>query len=145
VVVAVTGVNWRKAGERFIRFSNSARPERRAEFRRGVGVGDPLLLEEVLIKHQRLRLCVMHAGWPRLESMLALLSAHAGVYVDVAALQSEAALRRTAYYSYLRALVEAGFAKRIMFGSDFPEQPGAGIDAIQDAGFLTSEQKSDIL
>jgi hypothetical protein len=45
----------------------------------------------------------------------------------------------------LRSLVEAGFAKRIMFGSDFPDQVGAGIDAILTAEFLTSDQKSDIL
>jgi predicted TIM-barrel fold metal-dependent hydrolase len=41
--------------------------------------------------------------------------------------------------------VEAGFAKRIMFGSDFPEQTAAGIDAIRNADFLSEEQKSDIL
>ncbi len=86
-------------------------------------VGDPLLLEEVLVKHQRLRLYVMHAGWPRLESMIALLSVHPGVYVDVAALQSEAVMPHPAYYRYLRGLVESGFAKRIMFGSDFSYDP----------------------
>jgi hypothetical protein len=110
-----------------------------------MAVGDPLLLEEVLLKHQRLRLYVMHAGWPRLESMIALLSVHPGVYVDVAALQSEAVMTRPAYYRYLRGLVEAGFAKRIMFGSDFPDQVSAGIDAILAADFLSGEQKSDIL
>jgi predicted TIM-barrel fold metal-dependent hydrolase len=87
----------------------------------------------------------MHAGWPRLESMLALLSVHPGVYVDVAALQSESVMPRAAYYRYLRGLVESGFAKRIMFGSDFPNQVETGIDAILSADFLTGEQKSDIL
>jgi hypothetical protein len=110
-----------------------------------MAVGDPLLLEEVLVKHQRLRLYVMHAGWPRLESMIALLSIHPGVYVDVAALQSEAVMARPAYYRYLRGLVESGFAKRIMFGSDFPDQVESGIDAVQAADFLSGEQKSDIL
>jgi len=110
-----------------------------------MSVGDPLLLEEVLVKHQHLRLYVMHAGWPRFESMIALLSVHPGVYVDIAALQSEAVMPRPAYYRYLRGLVESGFAKRIMFGSDFPDQVGAGIDAIVAADFLTGEQKSDIL
>jgi hypothetical protein len=110
-----------------------------------MSVGDPLLLEEVLLKHQRLRLYVMHAGWPRLESMIALLSVHPGVYVDVAALQSEAVMTRPAYYRYLQGLVESGFSKRIMFGSDFPDRVGAGIDAILAADFLSVEQKSDIL
>jgi hypothetical protein len=35
--------------------------------------------------------------------------------------------------------VEAGFAKRIMFGSDFPDQVGTGIDAIR-AGNGTGKQ-----
>jgi len=110
-----------------------------------MGMGDPLLLEEVLVKHQHLRLYVMHAGWPRLESMIALMSLYPGVYVDVAALQSEALVPRAGYYHYLRGLVEAGFAKRIMFGSDFHDSAGAGIDAILAADFLNDEQKSDIL
>ena len=44
-----------------------------------------------------------------------------------------------------RGLVEAGFAKRIMFGSDFPNQVGPGIDAIIAADFLNAEQKADVL
>jgi uncharacterized protein len=107
--------------------------------------GDPILLEEVLLRHKRLRLYVMHAGWPQVESMAALLYAHPNVYVDVAALSSERIVPRAGYYRHLRALVENGFATRIMFGSDFPDQVGPGIDAIQRADFLTAEQKADIL
>jgi hypothetical protein len=110
-----------------------------------MAAGDPLLLEPVLLRHKRLRLLVMHAGWPRLESMLALLYAHPGVYVDVAALQTPSMVPRPAYHRYLQALVENGFGKRVMFGSDFPNQQEAGIDAVLGAGFLSVEQKADIL
>lgn len=105
--------------------------------------GDPLLLEDVLLKHKHLRLYVMHAGWPRFESLIALLYMHPSVYVDVAALQS--VIPRAEYYRYLRELVEGGFSKRIMFGSDFPDQAASGIEAIRSVDFLTSEQKNDIL
>jgi uncharacterized protein len=108
-----------------------------------MAMSDPLLLEEVLLRHKRLRLFVMHAGWPQLERMIALMYAHPNVYVDVAALQ--ALMPRPAYYRHLRGLVEAGFGKRIMFGSDFPDQTGPGIDAILGADFLNAEQKADIL
>ena len=108
-----------------------------------MAMSDPLLLEEVLLRHKRLRLFVMHAGWPQLERMIALMYAHPNVYVDVAALQ--ALMPRPAYYRHLRGLVEAGFGKRIMFGSDFPDQTGPGIDAIWGADFLSAEQKTDIL
>ena len=44
---------------------------------------DPMLLEEVLMRHKKLRLVVMHAGWPLLDQMISLLYAHPGVSVDV--------------------------------------------------------------
>ena len=118
-------------------------PQKHPNFR--MAAGDPLLLEEVLLRHKRLRLSVMHAGWPRLESMLALLYAHPNVYVDTGGLQSDRIVPRAAYYRYLQALVENGFGKRIMFGSDFPDQIEMGIDAIVAADFLSAEQKTDIL
>jgi hypothetical protein len=124
-------------------YGSSQAPSRSPAF--GMALSDPLLLEEVLLRHKRLRLFVMHAGWPRLESMIALLYAHPNVYVDVGALQAPFVMPRAAYYRHLRGLVEAGFARRIMFGSDFPNQAAAGIDAIQQAEFLTAEQKGDIL
>jgi predicted TIM-barrel fold metal-dependent hydrolase len=72
----------------------------------------------------------MHPEWHRFGSMVALLYAHPSVYVDVAALQLHPLVPRHAYYRHLRGLVEAGFSKRIMFGSDFPDQLGEGMDAI---------------
>ena len=110
-----------------------------------MAMGDPLLLEDVLLRHKRLRPSVMHAGWPQLEPMIALLYAHPNVYVDTAGLQSQALVPRAGYYRHLRGLVEAGFAKRIMFGSDFPDQVSAGIDAILAADFLSADQQSDLL
>jgi hypothetical protein len=110
-----------------------------------MAANDPLLLEGVLLRHRKLRLFVMHAGWPRLEPMLALLYAHPHVYVDIAGLQSEAFVPRAEYERYVRGLAQAGFADRIMFGSDFPDQRRAGIDAILAADFLTAQQKADIL
>jgi hypothetical protein len=126
-----------------IAYAKSPMPRSHPEFK--VALGDPLLLEEVLLRHQRLRLFVMHAGWPRLESMLALLSAHPNVYLDTGGLQSDRIVPRAGYYTYLRSLVENGFGKRIMFGSDFPDQVAMGIDAIAAADFLSAEQKADIL
>jgi predicted TIM-barrel fold metal-dependent hydrolase len=44
----------------------------------------------------------------------------------------------------LKALVDSGFARRIVFGSDFPNQVAPGIDAVMAADFLTAAQKADI-
>ena len=124
-------------------YESSPVPKKNPEFR--MAQGDPLLLEEVLLRHKRLRLSVMHAGWPRTESMLALLYAHPNVYVDTGGLQSERIVPRAGYYRHLQALVDNGFGKRVMFGSDFPDQIEMGIDAILAASFLTPEQQADIL
>jgi len=126
-----------------VAYESSPVPFKSPGFR--MAAGDPLLLERVLLRHKRLRLFVMHAGWPRLDEMMALLYAHPNVYVDIAGLQSPAITPRAGYLWYLRRLVESGFAKRVMFGSDFADQVESGIQTIIDAPFLSPEQKADVL
>lgn len=104
-----------------------------------------LTMEEVLVRHPRLRVYLMHAGYPLLEDLLAVLYAHPQVYIDVSATILEP---RPAFYRYLQAIVEAGFADRVMFGSDQWLWPGViekAIAVIQEAPFLSEEQKRDIL
>jgi uncharacterized protein len=106
---------------------------------------NPLLLEPVLVKHPKLRLYVMHAGWPMLDQMIALLYAHPQVHVDVAVINWF--IPRAEFHTYLQRLVQAGLGKRIMFGSDqmlWPEAIGWAVEGIDSAGFLTAEQKRDI-
>ena len=106
----------------------------------------PLLLEEVLLRHPRPRLYLMHAGWPMLDDLLALLFAHPQVHVEVGVLVF--ALPRAEFYRCLQRIVEAGFGKRVMFGSDQMVWPGViepGIRSIEEAPFLTPGQKRDIL
>jgi len=106
--------------------------------------GNPLRLEPVLERHRKLRIAVMHAGWPYWEEMTLMLHLNPNLYVDVGVLQS--AIPRAAYYSYLREIVEAGYSSRIMFGTDgSPKQIQEGIEAITGADFLKPQQKRDIL
>ena len=104
-----------------------------------------LTLEEVLVRHPRLRVYVMHAGYPLLDDVLALLYAHPQVYVDVGIIvYSEP---RSAFYRYLQAIVDAGFGNRVMLGSDQMVWPGVierAISVIEDAPFLSQAQKRDI-
>ena len=81
-----------------------------------------------------------------LDDTLALLYAHPQVYLDTGVIVYTQP--RPAFYRYLGALVDAGFGKRIMFGSDqlvWPETMERGIAVIKEAPFLTAEQKRDIL
>ena len=107
--------------------------------------GSPLTLEEVLIRYPRLRVYIMHAGYPFLDDLRALMFSHPQVYVDISII---AAMEpRPAFYRFLQDLVEAGYGQRVMFGSDQMVWPGlieVTIDVIEDAPFLSDQQKRDI-
>ncbi|MEO5569171.1 MAG: amidohydrolase family protein [Gemmatimonadaceae bacterium] len=108
--------------------------------------GRPLLLEDVLVRHPKARLYVMHAGWPFGDEMVALMWAHPQVYVDIGVI--DWAVPKKEFDTYLKRLVDAGFGKRIMYGSDqmaWPEAIEISIQRIQTASYLTAEQKRDIL
>ena len=109
-------------------------------------LGNPLLLEEVLVRHPGLRVYVMHAGYPMLEEMVALMQTYPQVYVDVAEINW--VRPRASFHAHLRGLVDAGFEKRILFGSDqmaWPDAIGVAIQTIETAQYLTQQQKRDIL
>jgi predicted TIM-barrel fold metal-dependent hydrolase len=110
-----------------------------------VALGHPLQLEPVMIRHPKLRLYVMHYGSPFVDEMIALLYSHPQVFVDVA--QNDWGFPRAHFYSQLKRLVDAGFGKRILFGSDqmvWPSTIAVAIDTIEQAPFLSAEQKRDI-
>lgn len=105
-------------------------------------LSDPLLLEPVLRKHSRLRVVVMHAGWPNLDNLLGLMYAHPQVYADIAVWAT--IMPPDEYQSELLRIVRAGYGKRILYGSDLPDM-GKAISRIADAPYLTAGQKKDIL
>lgn len=105
-----------------------------------------LMMEEVLVRHPRLRVYIMHAGYPLIDDLRALMFSHPQVYVDVASIDYTEP--RAAFHAYLREMVEAGYGDRVMFGSDQMIWPGViepAIAAIEEATFLTPGQKRDIL
>lgn len=108
-------------------------------------LSNPLLLEEVLVRHPKLWVYVCHAGWPFLNELIGLLYAHPQVYVDVAVLNW--VLPEAEFHAYLRRLLDAGFSQRIMFGSDnmiWPDSIGRAVQRTS-APFLSEEQRRDVL
>jgi predicted TIM-barrel fold metal-dependent hydrolase len=104
-----------------------------------------LLLEEALMKHPKLRVYIAHAGWPMIDDLLAVLWTHPQVYVDIGVISF--ALPRKEFHRYLQRIVEAGFGKRVMFGSDqmvWPEVIDYAIQSVETATFLSQQQKRDI-
>ncbi len=104
-----------------------------------------LTLEEVLVRHPKLRLYVMHGGYPMLDDLLALLFTYPQVHLELS--MAANVETRPAFYRFLRGIVEAGYADRVMFGSDQMVWPGlidAAVKGINEAPFLTAGQKRDI-
>jgi hypothetical protein len=107
--------------------------------------GSPRLLEDVLVRHPKLRLFVENAGYPYRDEMIAMMYQYPQLYADVSTISW--VIPRAAFYDYLEAFVRAGLGKRLMFGSDqmvWPEKISSAVEAIEEAPFLTDEQKRDI-
>ena len=111
-----------------------------------VSIGNPLLLEELLNRHPKLRVWMAHMGFPFLAETIGILNVYPQVYVDTGAI--DWVERREGFYSYIKELIKYGFEKRIMFGSDqmsWPDAIGMAVEAIEKADFLSEQQKRDIL
>jgi len=111
-----------------------------------VGLGSPLLLEDVLVRYPALRLYVMHYGSPLVDEMIGIMYAYPNVYIDVGG--NLWPYPRAYVYRQLRQFIDAGFEKRILFGSDqmvWPDLIEESIRVIEEAPFLTASQKRDIL
>lgn len=109
-------------------------------------LSNPLLLEETLIRHPKLRLWLAHAGWPMLDEMINMLFTYPQLYIDVSFINWWQP--RKEFYRYLSRIVDAGFCDQVMYGSDqiyWPDAIPSSINAIKFAEFLTESQKQDIL
>lgn len=109
-------------------------------------MGNPFLLEDVLARHPKLKVWVMHAGYPMLNEMIALMGANAYVYVDIAGMIWSYPLAEV--NDYIKRLVQAGFGKRILYGTDlmiWPKLLETSIGVIENANYLSFDQKRDIL
>ena len=107
--------------------------------------GRPLLLEEVLVRHRNLRVFVENSGYPFLDEMIAMMYQYPQLYGDLSTITW--IIPRPAFHRYVEALVRAGLGNRLMFGSDqmrWPEKIDEAIEAIEEANYLTAEEKRDI-
>ena len=110
-----------------------------------ISAGHPEQLEEVLIKHPKLRLYLENSGYPFLGETIALMWRYPQIYGDLST--GTWIYPRATFHAYLKGLIDADLGKRIMFGSDAEQWPEAIDDAVQfieSAPFLSDEQKRDI-
>lgn len=108
-------------------------------------LGNPSIYEDLLVKHPKLRICLAHAGWPFSDEIIAILYNYSNVYVDISWISYM--LPKEEFRNYLKRIVDAGFSKRILFGSDlmaWPDVIDLAIHSIRTTDYLTDNQKRDI-
>jgi predicted TIM-barrel fold metal-dependent hydrolase len=87
----------------------------------------------------------MHMGYPYLEETKAIMGVYPQVYADISVI--DWILPKEEFYNYLKALVTAGFGKRLMYGSDqmiWEDAIPLSIQNLESVTFLNEQQKQDI-
>jgi predicted TIM-barrel fold metal-dependent hydrolase len=110
-----------------------------------VSLGNPALVEEALNRHPKLRVSLMHAGWPYLQETIAVMVVYPQVYADLGSINWY--FPRAEFHAYLGSLMRAGLGERLMFGSDqmyWPEAIGMAVEATDSAEFLSVSEKRDV-
>ena len=110
--------------------------------------GNPLTLEDVLIRHPKLRLYIMHAGVAYHDEALDVMLVHPQVYADLGVILW--VHENPKYYGeqFLMKAKKFGMLDRVMFGSDqmvWPHAIEASIKQLNSFEFLNEEDKRDIL
>jgi len=117
-----------------------ATPEYRA------ALSDPMQLEPVLVKHPKLRVFVVHAGYPFKDRMMALMAAYPNVYAEFGFLT--VGYRDSDVWPYIQSFIDAGFEDRILYGTDqmvWPEAISFSVERVRNAPGLTAAQKRKFL
>ena len=107
-----------------------------------IAYGDPMLLEEVLVKYPKLKVQIMHANPLVYPMVLDLMMQYPKVYMELSPFQR--LMRRDKFHRMLMTFKEAGVLSRVMFGTDGDDH-GDAIEAYRSAEFLTEAELEGIL
>ena len=112
-----------------------------------LALGNPLLLEDLLVRHPKLRVFIAHGGEPWRRETIALMGMYQQVYMDVGTIWLLGSFNRAAIDDWFREMLSHDLGKRIMFGTDqmqWPDTIGMAIEVIDSVKFLTEEQRRDV-
>ena len=111
-------------------------------------LGDPYLIEDILVRYPKLRVFLSHAGMEWHEHALVLMDCYPNLYTDLGAiLWVKPSLQRYAR-EFLANAKEEGCLNRVMFGSDqmeWPEGIELSLEYLNSLDFLTEKDRRDIL
>jgi len=113
-----------------------------------ISLGDPLLIEDVLVKYPKLKVYLMHGGEVFFEHAIRMLSLYRHLYIDLGVLLWVDPIVNDYAIRLLRQAKNAKVLDRVMFGSDqmvWPEAISKSIEFLNSMDFLTAEERKMIL
>ncbi|MFC1792799.1 amidohydrolase family protein [Planctomycetota bacterium] len=111
-------------------------------------LGDPYLIEDVLVRYPKLRIYICHSGSEWHEHALVLMQCYRQLYSDIGASLWVSPLAQRYIRQFLANAKQAGCLNRVMFGSDqvvWPHAIEMSIEYLNSLDFLTEKDKRDIL
>tara|TARA_R110000850_G_scaffold277058_1_gene421794 strand:+ start:2653 stop:3651 length:999 start_codon:yes stop_codon:yes gene_type:complete len=113
-----------------------------------LALGNPMLLEDMLVAFPKLKVFMMHAGGagPFSDYTLQMMNMYPQLYTDISILNWMPGME-TVLESFLQKAKHMGMLDRILFGTDqmvWHDAIGIAIDRVNSLDFLTAEEKADI-
>lgn len=116
------------------------------EFR--IALGEPYLLEDVLVRYPRLKIYLMHAGESFYRQAIMMMMMYRQLHVGLGAMLWVSPLMQDYAEDFLQEAQTAGLLDRVMFGTDQMVWPGSitlAIDYLDSIEFLSEQEKRAIL
>jgi len=109
-----------------------------------MALGDPLLIEDVLVDYPKLRVYLMHGGANYFENTVTMMTLYPHLYIDVAVLLWTDKTTQNYAIRLLKLAKESEVLDRIMFGSDPMVWPGAlskSVEFLNAQPYLSDKEK----
>lgn len=110
-------------------------------------LGDPLLLEDMLVEYPDLEIYMMHAGGQYHERAIDMMEMYPRLHTDISVLNWLPGWTGEVLETFLREAQRRGMLDRVLFGSDqmfWPEAIGLAIEGVNSLTFLTLDEKRGI-
>jgi len=112
-----------------------------------LSLGDPLLLEDLLVEYPRLKVYMMHAGGQYYNHAIDMMTMYPNLYTDISLLNWMPGWTQEVLELFLKEAQKRGLLDRVLFGSDqmfWPQAIGMAIGHVNSFDFLTLEEKKGI-